>query len=91
MADDQRLSVGPAPFFMNKVNIDPIDRHYEIRELVNPAFLLTPVIFGDPIVTKLLHVIEIGAVVPPPIVRHFMPREICDPRLYFPDRLVRDL
>ena len=81
----------PAPFFMNKVNIDPVDRRYEIGELVNPVFLLAPIKFRSPVVTKLLHVVEIGAVVPPSIVRHFMPGEICDPRLYFPDRLVRNV
>jgi hypothetical protein len=55
------------------MDVDTVDRGHEVGEAVDGGFLLAPVEFLHPIGTKLLHVIEVGAVVPAAIVGHLVP------------------
>jgi len=61
------------------MHIYAVDRRLEMRKAVDPRFLRAPVIAIRPIGTKLFEVVDIGAVIPASVVRHFVPRVSCNP------------
>ena len=69
-----------------KVNVDTIDSRFKLRKAIDCGFLLTPVKLVNPIVSEFLHIIEICAVFPASIVRHFVPGVGCN---FFADGVQR--
>ena len=55
------------------MHVNTIYKRLEMGILIHFFFVFSPIIAVDPVGAKLFHVIQIGAVIPATISRHFMP------------------
>jgi hypothetical protein len=62
--DEQRHRRGPLPALDDDVDVQALDLRPELAELIEPPFLGAPVEIGRPVRDQVLHVAEIGAVIP---------------------------
>ena len=64
MCDDERHWSFPFAFYMQKMNLDPIDFCYIIGVLINFGFDFSPVKFHQPTIGQLFYVRQAGAILP---------------------------
>ncbi len=91
VTDDERHRRRGAALLVNEVKVDAVNRHAEVGETIDRGFVLAPVILLDPVRAKLLHVVEVCAVLPATIVRHLVPRKRRDLGTDLSQGLVGDL
>ena len=61
---------------MNEMKINVLYIAFEMGEAIYALFMFSPVIFINPVLAKLTHVAQVGAIAPTPIVWHFVPRVV---------------
>ena len=73
MGNQQRYGVRPGALLTDEMQVDAVNRRLEMLETVEFRLMLAPIIFDHPVGAQFLHVIEIGAIFPAAVIRHFVP------------------
>src|SRR5689334_25362380 len=76
---------------MNEVNVESIDSGFELTELIEPAFLGTPIEPVAPVLDEGLQIPEIHAVVPAGTVELVRKSRPCESRFQILQDIVRNM
>ncbi len=87
MRENDRKRSGAFAAFVNEVDADPIDRGFEVCELIDRGFVLPPVVGVLPTGHQLAEVIEIGAGIPVCAVQLAGPARVYQPPAQVAERL----